>query len=80
MEQPTFGGTHHMKIDIYNGVDSVVLPLLPRAIRLRVVAKKILRHYGSPKEVVAGAFTFSLPGESSVYEIADATGRVKPFR
>lgn len=73
-------GEHHMKIDIYGGTDAVVLPMLPRSIRLRVVAKKILRRYGNPKEVIAGAFTFSLPGEALVYEITDATGRVKPFR
>lgn len=69
---PPRGGEHHLQVQMYEGLDAVLLPLLPRALRLRVVAWKILRHHNYPQNISPGSFTFSLPGESLVYEIANA--------
>lgn len=76
---PPRGGLHHLQAQHYAGIDAFLLPLLPRALRLRVVAWKILRHHGFPKELAPGSFTFSLPGESLVYEIL-GPGRVQLYK
>src|SRR5258706_14806582 len=84
---PQFGGTHHLQAQAFTGWDAFVLPLLPRGLRLRAVARKILRHHkivtkrvfrGKVEPVPAG-FTFSLPGEMIPYEIVDTAGRVRPY-
>lgn len=74
------GGAHHIQAQMYGGLDALLLPLMPRPIRLRIVAWKILRHLGFPKDFSPGSFTFSLPGEQLVYEIADARAHVRPFK
>lgn len=79
MPTPT-GGNHHMKCDAFTGLDAIILPLCPRWLRLRVVAKKILRHHGNPKEISPGQLTFSLPGEALVYTVSNAKGGVVTFK
>lgn len=74
------GGTHHMKCDAFTGWDAFIMPLCWRNLRLRLVAKKILRHHGSPKEVSPGQLTFSLPGEALVYTVSNAKGAVSAFK
>ena len=72
-----YGGAHHLQINGFTGLD-VFLGWLPRGLRLRLVARKILRHHGI-QEVTPGAFTFTLPGETAAYEIVDSEGNVRPW-
>lgn len=74
------GGAHHLQIHSFGGWDTFLLPLCPRALRLRLIARKILRHHANPTTVSPGSFTFSLPGETAVYEITSPRGSVVPFR
>ena len=72
------GGKHHFKIDLYVGKDWL-LHFVPRPWRLRIIARKVLRRFGNPECPAAGEYTFSLPGESIIYEISSPTGATRPF-
>lgn len=72
---PNNVGRKHLTITGFTGWDRFI-PLLPVNWQRRIVARKWLRNFGSPKVVEAGQFTFSLPGVGT-FEIIDAEGNTK---
>jgi hypothetical protein len=61
------------------GWDALVLALpIPRWLKARWVAWKILRHYGSPPMVEARLHCFDL-ADGSKWTILDASGRVERY-